>query len=383
MRGILSSRFPSRIWKSLERLRLWLLPLLCLFKKSVRIEAWPAGKPLISVIIPCYNHGHYVTEAVESVLAQTWKNLEIIIVNDGSDDQNTISALETFSRPKTQILNHAKNLGLPAARNTGIRQAQGKYIFCLDADDKIHPTYLEKAMLVMESNTPIGFVYSFVQVFGDEERVWYCPQFDASILIEQIQLTALGVFRRSAWEDVGGYRAEMRLGYEDWEFWIRLTRHGYRGYRIPEKLVFVRRIGRTFVHAAMSRHEQLVSDIRRYNPEVYDDLTWLKHFKQSKDDPVVGNPLINLCDHSAALLYLEPILWVNEETSETFRHGLPSLLQTIQSHKGDFIFISSKWLDEDITDSLYSQTPHIYILPNCLPPCVWRKFIESKRSYIK
>jgi glycosyltransferase involved in cell wall biosynthesis len=377
----LSNEFPKvLIRKFMERMKLTLLPLICFFKRSVKVDSWPAEKPLISVIIPCYNHGHYLSEAVESVLAQIWQNLEIIIVNDGSTDKNTISVLKTFTKPKTQILHHTENRGLPAARNTGIRQAQGKYIFCLDADDKIHPTYLEKAMLVMEGNIEVGFAYSFVQVFGDEERVWECPQFDASVLIDSIQLTALGVFRRSAWEQVGGYREEMRLGYEDWEFWIRLTRHGYRGYRIPEKLVFVRRIGSSFVHAAMSKHDQLKADIERYNPDVYEDRSWLNHLKRPQDDPVVGNPLVNLHNDNAILPYQNPILWINEDVSELFRKELPSLLQKIQAHQGDFVILSYKWLDGDITDSLYSLTPYIYILPNYLPPCAWKKFVQMKQS---
>lgn len=375
--------FPMVLREIMDSLKLWLLPLLCLFKRTVPAEVWPAEKPLVSVIIPCYNHGHYLSEAVDSVLAQTLQSLEIIVVNDGSDDGTTVSILEKFSRPKTRILSHAINLGLPAARNTGIRQAQGKFICCLDADDKIHPTYLEKALLLMESNIAIGFVYPWTQVFGKEQRVWYTPQFDASELIYHNQLNSPGVFRRAAWEIAGGYREEMRLGYEDWEFWIRLARYGHHGYRIPEKLIFVRRMGRSFVHAAMERHEQLTNDIRRYNPDVYEDLGWLKKVKQSTSEILVKKPFDHLSINRAIKPYNKPLLWINKSVSARFRGQLPALIQKIQTHKGDFIFISFKWLDEDITDILYAQTQHVYILPNFLPPCAWKQFVKFKKLNVQ
>jgi len=360
-------------------LKLWLFHLLCLTKRLSQAEAWPTATPLISVIIPCYNHGHYLPEAVESILAQTFQNIEIIVVNDGSTDQNTISVLKNFSRPKTRVVNHEKNLGLPAARNTGIRLARGKYICCLDADDKLHPTYLEKALLLMESNTAINFVYSWTQVFGSEKRVWYTPQFDPAELIYHNQLNSPAVFRRLDWEKVGGFREEMRLGYEDWEFWIRLARQGYRGYRIPEKLIFVRRIGRSFVHAAMDRHDQLMADIRRYNPDVYEDLGWLDEIKRLQSDKLVRTPFANHSDIQAYNAYKNPILYINYDSTENFKDNLSAILQKIKMHDGDFIFISFEWLDEEITDSLYAQTQYVYFLPNILPPCAWKQFLDMKR----
>ena len=105
--------------------------------------------PRVSIIMPCYNQGQYVAEAVDSVLGQTFHDFEIIIINDGSTDQETISTLESFDRPKCLIL-HTTNQGLAAARNNGIREARGEYILPLDADDRIAPTYLEKAVRVLD-----------------------------------------------------------------------------------------------------------------------------------------------------------------------------------------------------------------------------------------
>src|SRR5262245_21692055 len=139
---------------------------------------WPAHHPFISVIIPCYNHGKFLDEAIQSVLSQTVQDLEIIVVNDGSTNRESIDILNSLEQPKTRVIHLPQNMGLPAARNAGIREAPGKYICCLDADDKLQDTYLEKATAMMESNSGISFVGSWTQVFGSESRVWYAKQFD-------------------------------------------------------------------------------------------------------------------------------------------------------------------------------------------------------------
>ena len=95
----------------------------------------------VSVIIPCYNQGAYLNEAVESILAQSYRDFEIIVVNDGSTDEETNRLLSGYDRQQTRVL-HTENQGLSSARNNGIREAQGEYILPLDADDRIDPTYL-------------------------------------------------------------------------------------------------------------------------------------------------------------------------------------------------------------------------------------------------
>jgi glycosyltransferase involved in cell wall biosynthesis len=108
--------------------------------------------PKISVIIPCFNQGPYLDEAVDSVLAQTFQDFEILVVDDGSTDAETIKILRDFARPKTRII-RTENQGLSAARNNGIREAMGEYILPLDADDKIGPGYLEDAVRTSASST--------------------------------------------------------------------------------------------------------------------------------------------------------------------------------------------------------------------------------------
>lgn len=224
--------------------------------------------PLVSIIIPCYNYGEFVAEAVDSALNQTLSDIEVIIVDDGSTDLRTKQILDTFSRLKTSIL-RSHNRGVSGARNWGILHAKGKYICCLDADDKLHPTYLEKCVTLLESRRDSGFAYSFAQLFGDEDLLWRTEPFDLRKSLNENLTCTSAVFRRAAWEIAGGYSEAMRSGYEDWEFWLRLGWHGMNGLMIPEPLFFYRRHGQTLNYEAQAIHDTLVNQIKSLNPEIF------------------------------------------------------------------------------------------------------------------
>ena len=103
------------------------------------------NEPLVSVVMPCYNDGPYIEEAVDSLRKQTWTNLELIIIDDGSDDGETVQMIEQTPFPRKKIL-HTSHIGPAAARNKGISEAEGGFILPLDADDTIDETYIQKAM---------------------------------------------------------------------------------------------------------------------------------------------------------------------------------------------------------------------------------------------
>lgn len=348
--------------------------------RYIRAEKWDDSRPLVSVVIPCYNHGEYLPEAVDSILAQTWQNFEIIAIDDGSTCQETRTVMENFERPRTRILFHPENLGLPAARNTGIRAAHGKYICCLDADDKLEPTYLEKALLLLESNQGIAFVYPWTQVFGKESRVWRAPQFDAAELLQRNQLNPPAVFRRSAWEAAGGFREEMRKGYEDWEFWIRLAGLGLRGHCIPERLLLVRRVGRSFIHSAYERHAELVADIRRYNYRLYEDTGWPERVKGLYRDLYAQNPWVNLENPAHYLPLKNPQVWVNSLPLPALQARLAGTQSQMQQHTGDSLFVSLTPVDPETEDSLRLQAKYFYDLPRYLPPYAWARFLKLLRA---
>ncbi len=211
--------------------------------------------PKVSVVIPCYNQGQYLDEAVDSVLAQTYRDFEIIIVNDGSTDEFTCRLLAAYRRPQTRIVATA-NQGLAAARNTGIGASLGEYILPLDADDRIGPDYLGKAVGVLEENPEIGIVYCLGELFGARTGVISAPDFSVGKMLLSNLIFASALFRRDDWEKAGGYNPNMRYGCEDWDFWLSLIELRRKVFRIPEVLFFYR-IKDVSMNAVMDAEKRL------------------------------------------------------------------------------------------------------------------------------
>jgi glycosyltransferase involved in cell wall biosynthesis len=194
----------------------------------------------ISVLMPCFNHGAFIAEAVNSVRAQTLQDLEIIIVDDGSTDLATRETLARLSAPGTTVVTTA-NHGLPAARNHAARHASGEFYCALDADDKLAPTWFEKAVGVLDSQPNVMFVSHWLETFGDERWTWTPEQCDLPALLARNTVNGAALVRRSAFDAVGGYSEDMREGCEDWDFWLRLVEAGFHGTIIPEVLFYYRR----------------------------------------------------------------------------------------------------------------------------------------------
>ncbi|MFN3307300.1 MAG: glycosyltransferase family 2 protein, partial [Candidatus Kapaibacteriota bacterium] len=195
--------------------------------------------PLVSVIIPCYNLAQYLPEAVESVVKQTFTDWECIIVNDGSTDNTSNVAREIIAKytDKRIYLLEKENGGPAEARNFGIRHSKGKFILPLDADDLIHPTFLEKTVNVLLKDPNIHIVYTDLQEFGERNNLVIARNWNPAILRFQNHLNYCSLYCRQVWEAVGGYN---NSGYEDWDFWIGCAEKGFNALRIPEPLFFYR-----------------------------------------------------------------------------------------------------------------------------------------------
>jgi glycosyltransferase involved in cell wall biosynthesis/Tfp pilus assembly protein PilF len=232
--------------------------------------------PLVSVVIPCYKQARFLPEAVESVVAQTFSDWEILIVNDGSPDNTSEVAKQLIARhPGKQIrLVEKSNGGLPGARNAGIRAARGKYLLPLDADDKIKPALLAKLVPILDSRPKVGFAYTHIQHFGEIDTEFPLPDFDRATLIAKDNIACVcALVRQSAWEQAGGYNEAMREGYEDWDFWIGCVEHGWDGYCLHEPLFLYRKSGRTMLNNANQKRERLIAQIVQNHPKLYSEAT--------------------------------------------------------------------------------------------------------------
>ena len=348
----------------------------------VEIEPWPSEWPIVSVVIPCYNYGEYLEEAVDSALGQTLQDSEVIVVDDGSTDSLTMEVLAKLDRPRTRVI-HQANTGLPGARNAGIGVATGRYICCLDADDALEETYLEKTVTLLESHPDIGFAYSWVRRFGAAEGVWEPEDFNLKKLLEYNHVSVSAVFRRQAWEAVGGYWNEMRPGYEDWEFWIRLAAHGYSGKLIPEFLLKYRKHGRSMVDEIVDQHERLVRKIRQRHARLYEDPNRAKSIAFRERQSEVESLMLNL-SRPNQYLDTEPgrrqllLILGTTPNPEHLKRALAILKQSIaeSSLSRPHVISHDYSLDRDL-DGLQELLPYSYHLPHFLPRNRWEEFVEN------
>ena len=196
-----------------------------------REGAWPEEVPLVSVVLPCFNYGAFVTKAVNSVLAQTFQDLEIIVVEGGSTDTTTRKIVAGLRRPKMRVLFRDSPCLVGDNRNFGILHARGKYICCLDADDILEPTYLEKALFLLETGG-YDILSTSVKRFGaDDGGYGVLANPDLSDMLEGNHVSTCAVFRRAMWQQAGGFKdtgPDMPFVNEDWRFWVRLAALGAR-----------------------------------------------------------------------------------------------------------------------------------------------------------
>jgi glycosyltransferase involved in cell wall biosynthesis len=236
------------------------------------------NSPKFSIIIPCYNYGKYLPLSIGSVLAQSNNNYEIIIVNDGSTD-NTKEIVKDIikknSSKKITLMNQ-ENAGQPAiSRNNGIKQASGEFILCLDADDMIDSTMLEKFSKVLDLNPNVSVVYTDAIFFNEEgTEIKYSGKFDLNLLVITNQLFCCSLFSKEAWQVVGGFNTNVR-GYEDWDFWISLAEHNFNGYKIDEALFHYRTGKEGLYSAALNNDSLLKANIILNHPKIFDESTKL------------------------------------------------------------------------------------------------------------
>jgi glycosyltransferase involved in cell wall biosynthesis len=225
--------------------------------------------PLVSIIIPCYNQGVYLEEAVDSVLNQTYQNTEIIIVNDGSTDSYTNTLLSNYNKPRTRII-IIENQGLAGARNAGIRVSQGKYILPLDGDDKIAPEYIAEAVNILENKPSVKLVYCEAEYFGAKSGKWELPEYSYTHLFFGNMIFCSAVYRKVDFDATDGYDTNMKYGWEDWEFWLRLLESDSEVYRIPF-IRFYYRIKDNSMITSLSESEAKMRELRQY--------VYAKHWK--------------------------------------------------------------------------------------------------------
>lgn len=195
---------------------------------------------LISVIVPCYKQAQYLSEALQSVLEQTYTKWECIIVNDGSPDNTEEIAKEWIEKDARFKYIYKDNGGLSSARNAGIEKAKGEFILPLDADDKIGCEYLERAKKYFREDYTI--IYCEASFFGNKIEPWFLSEYSYESILFSNQIFCCAFFKKSDWKNVNGYDENLMQGREDWDFWLsildknsKIKRLDYKGFFYRQK----------------------------------------------------------------------------------------------------------------------------------------------------
>lgn len=240
--------------------------------------------PLVSVVTACYNHGKFIPEMLDSVLNQTYRNFEVIIVDDGSTD-NTAEMLKGISLNQVKVI-HTENRGPAHARNLAVQHARGDLIFNLDADNKIAPSLIEKCVALFQSRPNAGIVYSDLVYIGHRSGPFHLPDFSLEEMLKANCIDASACFRKADWATTGGYSPAFKNAYEDFDFWLSILELGREVHKIKEPLTFYRtyencddcRSERTkknpgqveeVILLAFQRHRELYKKV----PEIYHDFS--------------------------------------------------------------------------------------------------------------
>lgn len=229
-----------------------------------------ANIPLVSIIVPCYNYGQFLTECLNSVLKQSFRQWECIVVDNGSTD-NTAEVVAQFSNvdARFKYIRTEQN-GVSFARNTGIRNSSGKYILPLDADDKIEALFIEKTFLAFEKQPALTLVYSNARLFGASSGEWHLPDYNFRNLLIENSIFCTALFKRSDYDLTKGYNEDMREGFEDWDFWISLLKNGGEVYKVPEVLFNYRIRSQSRNHSIdKERQKKLRQQIFENHQDVY------------------------------------------------------------------------------------------------------------------
>lgn len=225
--------------------------------------------PIVSIVIPVYNTGLTLDETIRSVQKQTYKNIEVIIVNDGSTDEFTIKSLNKY-KDSFAIINQ-ENKGLPAARNAGIKASNGEYVVCLDSDDCIDKNYIKKLVnkLISDDDDSVAIVSPYIQAFGVSSEQWYVPEFDKEKIKYSNVIAVASMFKKAAWQSVDGYDESFRKGFEDWEFWLSLVENGYKWRVVKEPIFYYRRKKSSMITSSNKSRVEINTNIYNKHKSLY------------------------------------------------------------------------------------------------------------------
>lgn len=223
----------------------------------------------ISVVMPCFNHGEFLAEAVASITNVKGDDIELVVVDDGSTDERTRWEIDRLCTLGIKVIRQ-ENKGLAAARNAAVKASRGEYLFPLDADDRMRSGWIDRGIGILDSQPQVGVLYGDAQLFGVRTDVWKTGTFDADRLLERNYICCSALYRRVVWEQNGGYDGTMPVqGYEDWDFWVGAWEHGWEFAYLPEPFFDYRRSGQSMLTHAEKFEAEVHEFVARKHGRLY------------------------------------------------------------------------------------------------------------------
>jgi glycosyltransferase involved in cell wall biosynthesis len=213
-----------------------------------RFATRPArGTPLVSVVTPCFNHGRLLRQCVESIQRQTYSNVEMIVVDDGSTEGDTRSYLDELERERgVRVVRAESNGGPSAARNLGIRHSAGRYVLPVDADNLLLPDAIERLVMQLQgAGEHVGYIYQNCQYFGNREDYFEPPKYNSWLITLQNYIDTCALIDREVFDAGMTYAEDIVFGHEDWDFFLQLAANGIQGEPARSKTLLYRKEGFT------------------------------------------------------------------------------------------------------------------------------------------
>jgi hypothetical protein len=229
------------------------------------------GHPLVSVIIPCFNHGRFLPECIDSVINQSYGSLEVIVVDDCSSDSATIRVIgEIEDHPMIRVIRLPQNSGPSVARNCGIAEANGRYILPVDADNVLLPNAVADLVEQIQSAGEwVGYIYPNYQFFGTRDDYFQPPKFNLALLLAGNYCDTCSLIDRTVFDSGFCYPEDIGLGHEDWDFVLTLAENGIRGEPARAATLLYRKLGFTRSDAVEYASSAFHEEVERRHPELY------------------------------------------------------------------------------------------------------------------
>jgi len=229
------------------------------------------GTPLVSVIVPCFNDGRHLPECLGAIRAQTWPELEVIVVDDASTDARTaevLAQLETAG--DVRVLRMAHNGGPSRARNAGLDEADGGYLLAVEADNLLLPDAVERMLEQLRTAGPdVGYVYPSLQYFGNRRDLFEAPGFNLHELLWSNSCDTGSLFDATPFREGLRFAEDIVPGHEDWDLVLQLAARGIRGEPARRPTLLYRKSGFTRSDIVAYRNETFAETIRARHPELF------------------------------------------------------------------------------------------------------------------